>query len=297
MIRLSGRHAVVEVEGARRRCALRGHLFRDLAGFTKPVAVGDRVLVERAERGWAVSAVQPREAWLSRRVAESDKEQIIIANVEMVVVVDAVAEPPFRPRFTDRVLVAAERGGFEGLILMNKVDLIQDRSPFEDYAALYRSLGYGVCFTSTLTGEGLPEVRERLRDKISVFTGHSGVGKSTLLNAVQPGLGLQAREVSRKGQRGRHTTTAVSLLQLEIGGYVADTPGLRSFAIAGLEPSDIAIFFPDLAPFVDDCRFSGCTHDHEPECAVMAAAERGEIDPRRFESYLRILHGLDEEPE
>lgn len=299
MIRLQSRHARVTVDDGRElRCTLRKNLFRDLGQFTKPIAVGDRVRITVFGEGDAVvEEVLPRKSYLSRRQADTGKEQIMVANLDQVLITVAVAEPSFRPRIIDRILVATERAGADAIIALSKSDLLDEagREDIESTADLYRDLGYTVIFTSMVTGEGIEELRGELTGKMTVLTGQSGVGKSTLLNTVMPGLDLAAKTVSDKWGKGRHTTTSTSVIPLPGGGFVADTPGIRSWGIAGLEPSDIAIFFADLAPFVESCRFNECTHEHEPHCAVKAAVAEGKIDERRYESYLRIIMGIQED--
>lgn len=295
--RVQSRHARVALDGGQKtRCALRKTLFREEDEFTKPVAVGDRVRVTVfGPRDAVVEEVLPRRGYLARRQTGTGKEQIMVANVDQVVITVALAEPSFRPRIADRILVAAERGGFDGIIALTKTDLIDDRGPFDEMACLWRDLGYHTLFTSTVTGEGMDEFREILVGSTTVLAGQSGVGKSSLLNVIEPGLELRAQTVSDKWGKGRHTTSATELISLEEGGFVVDTPGIRSWGIAGLEPSDIALFFRDLAPFIDSCKYNECTHDHEPECAVKDAVGAGQIDKRRYESYLRIIMGMEEE--
>lgn len=295
--RVQSRHARVAFDnGQQTRCALRKTLFREEDQFTKPVAVGDRVRATVfGPRDAVVEEVLPRRGYLARLQAETGKEQILVANVDQVLITVALAEPSFRPRIADRILVAAERGGFDGIIALTKTDLIDDRGPFDEMACLWRGLGYHTLFTSTVTGEGMDELREILVGSTTVLAGQSGVGKSSLLNTIEPGLALRAQTVSDKWGKGRHTTTASELISLEVGGFVVDTPGIRSWGIVGLEPSDIAIFFRDLAPFVEACKYNECTHDHEPECAVKDAVGGGQIDERRYESYLRIIMGMEEE--
>jgi len=280
------------------RCTLRKNLFRDLGQFTKPVAVGDRVRVTVfGESDAVVEEVMARRGYLSRRQGETGKEQIMVANVDQVLITVAMVEPSFRPRIIDRILVAAERAGAGAIIALTKADLVPPdaRADIASIADLYQDLGYDTLFTSTVTGEAVAELRAALTDKTTVLTGQSGVGKSTLLNAVQPGLELAEGAVSDKWGKGRHTTTSASMIPLAGGGFVVDTPGIRSWGIAGLEPSDIAIFLPDLAVFVESCRYNECTHDHEPDCAVKEAVIEGTIDERRYESYLRIIGGMEED--
>jgi ribosome biogenesis GTPase len=189
----------------------------------------------------------------------------------------------------DRFLVAAERAEIDILICANKIDLLADDEDPRQIFGLYEEIGYEVLYTSALTGEGVDELREWLRDRLSVLAGPSGAGKSSLLNAMQPGLGLKVREISRAVGKGRHTTIVPELLELEVGGYVADTPGLKSFALWDIVPEELEGHYPEIAQLAPDCRYPGCSHLHEPGCAVTAAMERGEIHPLRFESY-RLLY-------
>lgn len=300
MIRLNARQAVVQVEGAEKplKAAFRKSLWHGLTGFTKPVVVGDRVVLTRfGPKEAVVEEVLPRRGYLSRRAIDSQLEQVICANVEQVLVVASIMEPIVNPRLIDRILVAAERGGFQPIVAFTKVDLLPDgeRGPFEELREVYADLGYRALFVGNPTGEGIDELRDALKDRTTVLAGPSGAGKSSTLNALQPGLGLEVKTVSEKWGKGRHTTTAVSLFPLAFGGYVVDTPGVRSFGIAGLEPSDVAIFMPDLAAFVPACHHSDCTHVHEPRCAVKDAVEEGRIHPERYDSYLRIIAGVEED--
>ena len=299
VVRLHARRAEVRFpDGKTRSCTLRGGLFRETGDFTRPVAVGDRVHVAAQRRGAPViESVLPRRTVLSRTNPTTGRHQLIAANVDQVIITVALAEPEFRPRFVDRLLVAAEREDLEPVIAFTKCDLIRDREPFEAIAAIYRDLDYRVVFLSAVTGEGVATLRAILHDRISVFAGHSGVGKSTLLNVLQPELDLATAAISDKWGKGRHTTTVVSLLPLEGAGYVVDTPGVRSFQLGGLEAWKVAQCFREMAPLAADCRFPACTHDHEPECAVKLAARDGRVDPRRYESYLRLIHGDDEDLE
>jgi ribosome biogenesis GTPase len=281
-------------------CQIKGRLRKERLD-TDVVAAGDRVVVAVSGDGTGlITEVLPRTSVLSRRATlrrPDDRrlvEQVLIANPDQAVFVFACAQPTPHVRMLDRFLVAAESSHLSSIICANKVDLV---TPDEARAlfGLYEHIGYEVLYTSAKTGEGVAALRARLAGKLSVLSGPSGVGKSSLLNAVQPGLGLLAREVSQATTKGRHTTVVPELLPIEGGGYVADTPGLRSIALWDIEPGELEAYFPDIRPFVADCEFSDCTHTHEPGCAVRAAAERGDVHPARYDSFLRLRDEAEEE--
>jgi ribosome biogenesis GTPase len=255
---------------------------------TDPVAVGDRVEVavsedEAAGRG-VIEAVQPRKAALSRRSGNERERQTIVANLELAIVTFAAAAP--RPDLwkLDRFLVLAEDAELNVLIVLNKADLAPAEE-IEAVAALYRGVGYDVVAASVRTGQGIAELRERLHSRVSAFCGPSGVGKSSLLNALQPGLALKTAAVGDVTFKGRHTTVATELLPLTFGGWVADTPGLRQVEFWDLDPEEVVLCFPEMRDLAGHCRFADCRHREEPGCAVLAALARGEIDSRRYESY------------
>jgi ribosome biogenesis GTPase len=260
------------------------------------VAVGDRVVITLLEDGSsAIEEVKERERVLSRVApGRQDVEQVIVANPDQIVIVFACAEPDPNFRMLDRFLVVAEREEIPAVICANKIDLVVPRSARREFG-LYKTLGYPVLYTSAKTGKGVRKLRRILHEKISVFTGPSGAGKTSLLNQVQPGLGLHTREVRSIG-KGRHTTVVPELIPLDRGGYVADTPGLKAFALWDMEPEEVDAYFPEIRPLVAECEFSDCTHTHEPGCAVIAAVERGEVAPERYDSYLRIREGQESDP-
>jgi ribosome biogenesis GTPase len=268
---------------------LRGRLKQEI----DEIAIGDRVVVRTSEADKTmIEDVQPRERVLSRRNPGREVEQVLIANPDQAVFVFACADPDPNFRLMDRLLVMAESEHIPSIICANKLDLVKPKSAREEFGE-YSDIGYPVFYTSALKGKGVNKLRKHLKDKISIFAGPSGAGKSTLLNAVQPGLGLRTEEVSDVGL-GAHTTVVRELLPLEGGGYVADTPGLRAFALWDIEPEELDGYMPDLAALVDKCEFSDCTHIHEPGCAVMAAVETGGLSPERYESYLRMREGAVE---
>ena len=256
------------------------------------VAVGDRVRVlPHDDGGHTIEEVEERRTELARRAPGPrgrHRAKVVVANVDQLVAVFSVTHPEPRLRMLDRFLVLAEANGLDAAIIANKIDLDADgRAQF----AAYREAGYPVLGTSAETGEGMDEVRGLLCDRVSVLAGPSGVGKSSLLNAMQPGLSLRTGEVSDAVRKGRHTTVSAKLVPLDCGGYVADTPGLRELGLWGVEPGELDACFPELRPYLGGCQFRSCTHTHEPECAVRAAVEAGAIDAARYESYTTLLEG------
>ncbi len=275
-------------------CQIPGRLKKEKKA-TDLVAVGDRVTVERQLDGTGViQAVAERRRVLSRarptsrptRDFLSDREQVLVANPDQVVLVFSIRQPEPSLRKLDRFLVVCERHDLPAVICVTKVDLAP-AGEAEAMFAIYEGLGYPVLYTSARTGAGLPALRERLAGQVSVLAGSSGVGKSTLLNAMQPGLGLQVAEVSQATEKGMHTTRYVELIPFA-GGYVADTPGIRGLALFDIEANELDAYFREIAPLVTECQFSDCTHRHEPNCAVRAAVEAGAVTPARYDSYLRL---------
>ncbi len=297
----SGFYTLYTPEGECVVARLRGRLKKERRDTTL-VAVGDRVRWRKTEGDNLIEEILPRRRALSRlkplpsgrgsrrwdrRGYLREREQVIIANPDQVVFVQACAQPEPRLRMLDRLLVGAERQGIPVLICANKVDLV-GKEKARRLFGIYERIGYPVIYTSAVTGEGVDALRERLLDKISALVGPSGVGKTSLLNAMEPDLGRRVKEVSRATGKGRHTTTVAELVPLAEGGWVADTPGIRALALFDLEPEEIDAYFPDIAPYVPQCAFSDCSHTVEPGCAVLAALERGEIDRHRYESYVRL---------
>ena len=284
-------------DGTMVQARVRGKFRLDERDVTNPVAVGDRVAMRMDADGTGlIVELLARHNKLSRRAAgrRAGREHVLVANVDAAWCVQASRLPSFNPGFVDRFLVMAEAYGVPAGIVINKSDLIVREDHAEDVAywqALYENLGYPVLLVSAERGDGIDDFRSRLEGKISVVAGPSGVGKSTLLNAVEPSLALRTGEVSEKTKKGRHTTTFAELLPVA-GGYVADTPGIREYGIWDMAPEELSGYFVEMLPYLDDCKFSPCTHDHEPECAVKEAVENDEIAPERYLSYLNILASL-----
>jgi ribosome biogenesis GTPase / thiamine phosphate phosphatase len=276
-------------------CRLRGRL-KQSKRRGNLVAVGDWVQISDLPGGEGViETVEPRQRSLSRMAPtpHGEYQQIIIANPDQAVFVFACAKPEPRFGMLDRLLVVAEKQGISATIVANKVDLV-GAATAKTLFSHYDPLGYPVIYTCAQTGEGVTELAEKLKGKLSVLAGPSGAGKSSLLNCIQPGLGLAVRSVSRQTEKGRHTTVVRQLFPLIEGGYVADTPGLKAMALWDIRPEELDGYFPELRNLVAACQFNDCTHINEPGCAVRAALERGELNPARYSSYLKMRLGQDD---
>jgi len=280
-----------------RLCEIRGRL-RAEKNVDTLVAVGDRVWVlpDGDERG-LIERIDERTTQLSRQQPGSkmDAEDVIIANPDQALIVFAAADPEPHPRMLDRFLVVAEANGLPATICINKTDLVEAGSTQEQFAH-YERIGYHVIYASTKSGEGIEALRQLLLDKVTVVAGPSGVGKSSLINAVYPDLNLRVGDVSEFLHKGKHTTRSPQLFALPYGeeSYIADTPGIRELGLFDIDPSNLPFYFVEMKPLLHDCHFPSCTHDHEPDCAIRRAVESGKISRSRYESYLKLLHGEDD---
>jgi ribosome biogenesis GTPase len=250
------------------------------------VAVGDRVWFRsEGTSDGIIERVEPRYGVLSR--TSRARQHVLVANIDQLVIVGSALEPRLKPHLIDRFLVTAEHSGVEPVICVNKVDLADARE-LQPLIGVYAQLGYRVLTTSAVTGQGIALLTDLLANRASVVAGQSGVGKSSLLNAIDPSLDLAVQAVSDQTEKGRHTTTTASLIPLATGGFIVDTPGIRQFALWDVIPEEVAGYFPEFRPFVSACRFPDCTHEHESHCAVVAAVQRRYIDERRYESYRQM---------
>jgi ribosome biogenesis GTPase / thiamine phosphate phosphatase len=286
---------VYEVElrgGAVVEAVLRGRLKQEQR-TGDAVVVGDRVEVRAHEDGsHTIEGVAERRSELARAAPGGGgrRAKVMAANVDQIVAVFAVTHPSPRLRMLDRFLVLAESNGVDAVIVANKTDL-GDKADAEVFG-VYEAIGYPVLYTSTKTGAGIEELRDRLCGRVSALAGPSGVGKSSLLNVIDPDLGLRVGEVSVAVGKGRHTTVSARLIPLACGGYVADTPGLREVGLWGIDPRDLDLFFPEFGEHLDSCRFGrSCSHTHEPDCAVREAVAAGAVPEPRFASYKALLAG------
>lgn len=287
----------VELDGEVVQCAPAGKLFEDLGDVKNPVAVGDRVEVGDEGDPPFVLRVLPRRNFLSRVASSHDpREQVLFANVDQLFVVSSVRKPTFSSNRADRILAACRWHGIPAHLILNKTDLDREGDAGA-VRATYEAAGVTVFETSAVLGEGLEELGAALPDRVSVLYGASGVGKSTLLNALQPGLGLKVGKTSKYWQAGRHTTTWSQMLQLDRGGWVIDTPGIRVFRLANVTKGELRTLFPEFGSFSERCKFPDCTHDHEPDCAVFEAVEAGEIAPTRYASFVEMLDEVAPPPE
>ena len=296
VIALGSGRCRVFLEGREIDCLIPPEIARDQRSS---MAVGDRVAIEPADGGmWRVHEVLPRTTVLARPdPLQPHKERLVAANVDVVVNVVSVKAPPLRQRLIDRYLIAIMRGGAAAAICVNKVDLLTPEERDHALAILdvYRPLEVPIVLCSTKTGEGLDELRDIIRGRMCALVGHSGVGKSSILNALDERLQIATGDLHKRGT-GRHTTTSSTLHDLGDDTYVIDTPGIREFGLWDIKASDLRDYFPDFAEAAESCRFNDCSHTHEPHCEVKDLVESGAIARARYDTYLRLMKDLEGGP-
>ena len=283
-----------EAPGHVRLCEIRRRLLQEKSVDTL-VAVGDRVwLVPDGEKGGKIERIEERKTVLSRQQPGASQlaEDVILANPDQALIVFSIVHPEPHLRMLDRFLVIAEFAEIPAIICVNKIDLAEIEQAKALFAT-YEQIGYRVIYASVETGLGIDELEELLTDRITVVTGPSGVGKSSLLNTIHPDLHLETGDLRDFLNKGKHTTRTAHLIALPFGDetFVADTPGIRELGLYDIDPADMGFYFIEMEPFLHQCKFPNCTHDHEPGCAVRSAVEAGEIDGERYESYLRLMRG------
>lgn len=292
VLSVHGLVSFVEVQdGTVYPCSMRGILKSLSTDQRNTVVTGDEVLI-RLLPGTPVEGViervEPRHGVISR--VSRNRRHVIAANVDCMVIVGTAAQPDIKPNLIDRFVITAERSGITPVICINKIDLVEPAG-LQPLIGVFGKMGYQVLLTSVTENIGIDWLRAIVQNKKSVIVGQSGVGKSSILNAIEPGLALDVGEVSRENDKGRHTTTASKLVKLSMGGYIVDTPGIRQFQLWDIISEEVAGFFRDIRPYVSLCRFPDCTHTHELDCAVKNGVADGRIDARRYYSYCQIQAG------
>jgi len=279
------------------RCTVRGLLKKEKTKMKNLVTVGDFVLFEPMPgKEGSIAFVEPRKSTLIRAETLShQKMQLIAANIDQVLITVSVEAPPLRPSIIDRYIIATKKGNMEPVVLINKIDLLteEEKALYHQVLEAYRAIDIPVIPLSAKTEEGINPLKEVMKDKASVFSGQSGVGKSSLINAMT-GLDLEVGETVEKTKKGAHTTTRASLIHLDFGGWVIDTPGIKSFGIWDINEEELKEYFPEFEAFAGRCKFPNCTHHHEPDCQVKKAVEVGDIASIRYKSYLALMEEIEE---
>tara|TARA_R110002095_G_scaffold114239_1_gene99790 strand:+ start:782 stop:1936 length:1155 start_codon:yes stop_codon:yes gene_type:complete len=296
VIRSQGLNSVVQAEdGSRYDCTIR-RLVRTMSRDDRnAVVAGDHVLIraDGDEKQAVIERVEPRRSYLSR--GSKRREHILVSNIDQAVIVVSAADPPLKPSLIDRFLISSEKGNIHSIICINKIDLVNPIE-FQPLIGVYAQMGYDIVLTSVVDGTGIPRLRSLLKGKQSVFSGQSGVGKSSLLNQIDRQLLLETAEISQENRKGRHTTRSAVLLEISSGGWVVDTPGIRQLELWDVIPEEVEGFFRDFIPFIPQCRFPDCSHTHESGCGVKRAVANDFLSRQRYQSYLKIIAGDEPRP-
>ena len=288
-------YEVLTDQGKSINCRIKGK-FRTLdIKTTNPIAVGDRVQIEPEpdQETGLITTLHPRKNYIIRKSVNLSKQaQIIAANLDQAFLIVTLASPRTSMGFIDRFLVTAEAYEIPAKLIFNKLDLFNDEGLkiLEEYQSIYENAGYPCYSVSALKETNLDQIRELLKDKVTLVSGHSGVGKSTLINALLPGKELKTGQISDWSDKGKHTTTFAEMFQLPFGGYLIDTPGIRELGVFDIEKQDLGRLFPEIRKLMGNCRFHNCRHINEPGCAVLEALDKGELETSRYDSYLSIYH-------
>ncbi|MEE0865019.1 MAG: ribosome small subunit-dependent GTPase A [Alistipes sp.] len=281
----------VATEAGVLNCRIRGRLRLKGIRSTNPVVVGDRVIVEPDGESSVIVGIIPRRNYIIRRASNLSKEShIIAANLDQALLIVTLHSPTTPREFVDRFLVTCEAYKVPVTIVLGKADILSEEhaDEAEEFTAIYEDAGYRVMRLSSITGEGVEEIRAMLRDRTTLVAGNSGVGKSTLVGSIDPSLDIRTGEISESHHKGKHTTTFSTMYALE-GGYIIDTPGIKGFGLIDIEGRELCRYFPEMMRLSPSCRFYNCTHTHEPGCAVTEAVKEGRVAWSRYDSYLKIL--------
>lgn len=278
-------------------CRLKGKFRLDEKQFTNPVAVGDKVILANKDGEYVIDEIEPRNNYIIRQSPKHQHAQhIVAANIDQMIILASVIKPRTSSGFIDRLILGAETYHIPVKIIFNKQDLLNEKAKQKQayLAEIYQELGYEVYFTSIHDSESTQVFKEIIKDKLTLITGHSGVGKSSLINIVEPNLDIRTAEISEKFKKGRHTTTYATMYPLSFGGYLIDTPGIKEFGLIDVEPHEVGTYFKDFLPFLDLCKFNNCLHMEEPQCGVLDALSIGEIHPERYKNYMNIIESLEQ---
>jgi len=292
-----GKWYKVSVNGEIIDCRIPGRFRLMDVGDTNPIAVGDRVDLTVGDDGKGmIDEIHHRKNYIPRKATRSGRnEQILVSNIDRAWAVQSIKMPTIKRGFIDRFLVACEAYEIPAGVIINKTDLMNDsnREELDSVTMTYTEIGYPVLQTSIEESESIERLKKETKNSTSVLVGHSGVGKTSLINRLTPGLDLSIGDISSYSEKGKHTTTYARLLELDYGGFIVDTPGIKEFGLVNIEPYELSFFFPEMREPRQYCKFNNCTHNHEPKCGVVDAFERGDIDPERYHSYLNMLDGIN----